>query len=64
MNNTYMAKKDEINPDWFIVDAEDMILGRLASFVASRIRGKHKPEFTRTNCVVILLLLLMRRKFA
>ncbi|MEE2925176.1 MAG: 50S ribosomal protein L13 [bacterium] len=46
MNNTYMAKKDEIKPEWFIVDAEDMVLGRLASFVASRIRGKHKPEFT------------------
>ena len=32
--------------DWFIVDAEGLVLGRLASEIARRLRGKHKPEFT------------------
>jgi len=36
----------DIKPEWFIVDAEDKILGRLASEIASRLRGKHKPEYT------------------
>lgn len=44
---TYSAKPSEIEKKWFIVDAEDVVLGRLASVVASRLRGKHKPTFTR-----------------
>lgn len=43
---TYSVKKDEIKRDWFVVDAEDQILGRLATQVAARLRGKHKPTFT------------------
>ncbi|MGM0421170.1 MAG: 50S ribosomal protein L13 [Bacillota bacterium] len=43
---TYNAKKEEIDRDWYIVDAENKILGRLASEVAQVLRGKHKPEFT------------------
>ncbi len=43
---TYSAKSGEIDRKWFVVDAEEQILGRLATRVASVIRGKHKPVFT------------------
>jgi large subunit ribosomal protein L13 len=43
---TYSAKPQEIEKKWYLVDAEDVILGRLASQVALRLRGKHKPQFT------------------
>ncbi len=43
---TYSAKAGEINHDWFVVDAADKTLGRLASEIAHRLRGKHKPEYT------------------
>ena len=43
---TYSAKKGEVQAKWYIIDAQDVILGRLASFVADRLRGKHKPQFT------------------
>lgn len=43
---TYTAKKDEINRKWFLVDADGLTLGRLASKVAAILRGKNKPEFT------------------
>ena len=43
---TYTQKKSEIEHRWFVVDAEDVVLGRLASKVAQIIRGKHKPTFT------------------
>lgn len=46
MKSTYMAKQGEIEPKWFVVDASDMVLGRLATVVAARLRGKHKAEFT------------------
>ncbi len=42
---TYSPKKDELNRSWIIVDAEDQILGRLATLITTRLRGKHKPEF-------------------
>ena len=41
---TYSAKADDIHHDWFVVDAENLTLGRLASEIAHRLRGKHKPE--------------------
>jgi len=44
---TYSAKPSEVTRDWYIVDASDKVLGRLASEIAHRLRGKHKPEFTR-----------------
>lgn len=44
---TYSAKAGEINHDWFVVDAADKVLGRLASEIAHRLRGKHKPEYTQ-----------------
>lgn len=43
---TYSAKQDDIEKKWFLVDAEDVSLGRLASNVATILRGKHKPIFT------------------
>ncbi len=43
---TYNAKPETVKRDWYIVDANDKTLGRLASEIASRLRGKHKPEYT------------------
>ena len=43
---TFSAKPLEVKRDWFVVDASDKVLGRLASEIALRLRGKHKPEFT------------------
>ena len=43
---TLSAKSSEVNRDWFVVDAADKTLGRLASEIAHRLRGKHKPEYT------------------
>lgn len=43
---TFNAKAETVQRDWFVVDAANQTLGRLASEVASRLRGKHKPEFT------------------
>ena len=44
--NTYSAKPTDVDRKWFLVDAEDLVLGRLAVVVANRLRGKHKPMFT------------------
>lgn len=46
MRTTYMAKPNEVERKWYVIDAEGKTLGRLASEAASLIRGKHKPEFT------------------
>lgn len=43
---TFNAKAETVQRDWFLVDATNQTLGRLAAEVASRLRGKHKPEFT------------------
>jgi large subunit ribosomal protein L13 len=43
---TFSAKSHEVKRDWFVVDADNKVLGRLASEIARRLRGKHKPEFT------------------
>jgi len=43
---TFSAKPHEVQRDWFLVDANDKVLGRLASQIALRLRGKHKPEYT------------------
>ena len=43
---TFSAKPHEVQRDWYIVDAADKVLGRLAAELAHRLRGKHKPEFT------------------
>ena len=43
---TYSEKPETVERDWFVIDAEDKTLGRLAVAVATRLRGKHKPEYT------------------
>jgi large subunit ribosomal protein L13 len=43
---TYSAKPSEIEKKWWIIDADGLVLGRLASIVATYLRGKHKPTFT------------------
>ncbi|ADN77621.1 LSU ribosomal protein L13P [Ferrimonas balearica DSM 9799] len=43
---TFTAKPESVQRDWFIIDAEGKTLGRLATEVARRLRGKHKPEYT------------------
>jgi len=43
---TFSAKADEIKREWFVIDAENVILGRMAAEIAKRLRGKHKPEYT------------------
>jgi large subunit ribosomal protein L13 len=44
--STYHTPLKEIERKWFVVDAEDKVLGRLASEIAARLRGKHKPNFS------------------
>ena len=44
--STFMAKKEEVKRDWYVIDATDKPLGRLASRVAMILRGKHKPIYT------------------
>lgn len=46
MRTTYMAKPNAVERNWYIIDAAGKTVGRLASEVASILRGKHKPEFT------------------
>lgn len=43
---TFSAKPETVQHDWFVIDAADQTLGRLSAGIASRLRGKHKPEFT------------------
>src|SRR5690554_6992988 len=43
---TYSAKPETVKREWFVVDAADKTLGRLATEVALRLKGKHKPEYT------------------
>lgn len=43
---TISAKPESVKRDWYVVDASDKTLGRLASEIAKRLRGKHKPEYT------------------
>lgn len=46
MGTTYSAKPSDIERKWYVIDAEGVVLGRLAVFIATRLRGKHKPMFT------------------
>ncbi|HET9925137.1 MAG TPA: uL13 family ribosomal protein, partial [Methylomirabilota bacterium] len=43
---TVMPKENEVERKWFLVDAQDKVLGRLATRVATVLRGKHKPQFS------------------
>lgn len=55
---TYSLKAGDIEKKWWLVDAKDLVLGRLASQVAIRLRGKHKPTFTPHmdcgDCIVVI----------
>ena len=44
--NTYSAKPAEVEKKWVLIDADGLVVGRLASLVANRLRGKHKPTYT------------------
>jgi large subunit ribosomal protein L13 len=44
--STYSAKPSEIDKKWVLIDARNLVVGRLASIIAMRLRGKHKPTFT------------------
>lgn len=46
MRKTYSAKASELDPQWYVIDAEGQVLGRLASQIAQILRGKHKPTYT------------------
>jgi large subunit ribosomal protein L13 len=46
MMKTYSAKAADLQPQWYVIDAEGQVLGRLASEIAQILRGKHKPMFT------------------
>ncbi len=41
-----MLKKEEVERNWYVIDAKGKVLGRLASLIAQRLRGKHRPDFT------------------
>ena len=43
---TYSAKPSDVDKNWIVVDADGVVLGRLASIIATRLRGKHKPTYT------------------
>src|ERR1700684_97054 len=43
---THSTKTAEVEKKWLVIDAKDLVVGRLASIVAMRLRGKHKPSFT------------------
>jgi large subunit ribosomal protein L13 len=43
---TYSAKPHEVEKKWYVIDAEGLVLGRMATVVAKMLRGKHKPQFT------------------
>jgi len=43
---TYSAKPADVVNNWIVVDAQDAVVGRLAAFIATRLRGKHRPDYT------------------
>lgn len=55
---TFSAKSEEVQHNWFLVDAKGKVLGRLASEIARRLKGKHKPEYTTHvdtgDCIVVI----------
>lgn len=46
MTKTYAARPADVDKEWFLIDAEDVVLGRLATIIATRLRGKHKAMYT------------------
>ena len=58
MKNTFMQRKEDVVRAWYVIDAEGMTLGRLATKVATVLRGKHKPTYTPHidcgDCVIVI----------
>ena len=58
LKTTPSLKPAEVKKDWVLIDAEGVVLGRLAVIIANRLRGKHKPEFTphvdTGDCIVVV----------
>ena len=52
---TFSAKPLEVKREWYVVDATDKVVGRLAAEIALRLRGKDKPEYTPTRAITSLL---------
>ena len=46
MKTTISTKQSEVNKKWILIDASNLVVGRLAAFVANRLRGKHLPSYT------------------
>ena len=62
MSKTFMANEQNVERKWYVVDATDVILGRLATEVASILRGKHKPTFTpHVDCGDYVIVVNARR---
>jgi len=61
---TQVAKKDEVTRDWYVVDVQEKVLGRVATTIANILRGKHKPTYSPVLTLGILLLVLNADKIA
>ncbi len=62
MQKTYMAKNTDVSPDWYIVDADAQIVGRLATRIANVLMGKHKPTYTpHVDCGDYVIVLNVER---
>ena len=59
---TFSAKPADIEKKWVVIDATGLVVGRLASLVAMRLRGKHKPTYTRTSMTATMSSSSTRKK--
>ena len=64
MMKTYSAKAGELNPQWYVIDAEGQVLGRLASQIAQILRGKHKPTYTPHMLCGVFVIVIIADKIA
>lgn len=61
---TYSAKRDDLNPRWYLIDADNKVLGRLASEIAQILRGKYKPTFTPSMLTGDFVIVVNAKKVA
>jgi large subunit ribosomal protein L13 len=61
---TYSAKRDDLEPRWYIIDAKNQILGRVATEIAMILRGKHKPTYTPNLLVGDFVVVVNAKKVA
>lgn len=64
MMKTYSAKAADLQPQWYVIDAEGQVLGRLASQIAQILRGKHKPIYTPNQLCGDFVIVINARKIA